>query len=664
MMNPSARCFLLAATLFSLARTASAQPVAQEVAQASVKVSAQVVGRTPARIGFVLGDDLPGSNVSSWLRYSEMNAARFWWPYGVWPAPPAPWAGAGGLERFGSERAALRRDGAAQIDWKSYRAKVASTFGGAPAGTLGDAFVLSELHKMGAAPLLVLSHARSAMPFVTAGGAPDWFGRWTFWRGVYCNALYLARSYGIERFQLFNEPDHSQSKGFEQADFLARLQLGSDAIQAAIADANRLDGTRLTPRVSAPVTAGMMVYGARQGRPDTRDAATGWGELVTRAMHSSFEGRSAGNRGLFQAYAFQNYGRNPLAISSRLPGLIARIAGDNGGQPLPVIASEMNVSTAFDFSKTPATLDTPAYYAALGAIAAAYTNSGLDEAYVFRLSQANNPGLATKKNGVYFIDNNDAQRNIVSSTKSAEAARLWMRGFNGGRARFAAPAAPDGVQATAAREQAEGAYTLLISNLGAARTLELDLSAWQLPAGALATVEEVNESHHGDVSRVFGLPAGGKVPLPMSPDSVALLTVRPGLASAPRVRQVLADAAGPGLLRAAKPLPSSPSSPSSERVLLALRMKALRLPLRVRVYGGAGDVAQAELLGQITPAAEPSELVVDATRYVRAAEGKPLTFQLVPENAAASSYQLSRAELRVFEPKGLQAAPHSLPAAK
>lgn len=640
-MNSLPRCcFLLAATAFSLPRAVGAQEAA------SVVVSAQVVGRTPSRIGYVLGDDLPGSNVSSWLRYSEINCARFWWPYAVWPAPPARWEEGSGLARFESERAILRRDGASQIDWKSYRAAVSKTFGGTPAGTIGDAFVLSELKKMGAAPLLMLSHSRAAMPFDAAGGEPDWFGRWTFWRGVYVNALYLSRTYGIERFQLFNEPDHSDSEGFEQADFLRRLQLGSDAVQAAIADANRLDGTRLTPRVSAPVTAGMAVYGARQNRSDTRDAATGWGELVVRARSSDFPGRSRDNRGLFQNYAFQNYGRNPASISSRLPGLIERIAHDNGGQALPMIASEMNVSTAFDFAKTPSTLDTPSYYAAFGAIAAAYTNGGLDEAYVFRLTQSVAPGATTKKNGVYFIDSHDPLKNIASSTKTAEAARLWMRGFSHACARFAAPTAPADLHAVAARDLAANSYTLLLANLGAERALSLDLAAWKLPGGALATVEEVSSAHHGDVSQVLALPASGRFPLAMSANSVALVTVRPTLSGTPRRVQVLADTR-PGTLRAE-------ALKTSGRVLLVFSASATQVGtsslLRVRVYG-AGDLAQADLLGQVTLGAKPAQVLVDATRYVQAAAGKPLVFRVAPDDARldAKAITIGAAQLQVFD---------------
>jgi hypothetical protein len=42
----------------------------------TLTVSATVVGRTPAVIGYNLGENYPGSNVTAWLRYSETNGAR------------------------------------------------------------------------------------------------------------------------------------------------------------------------------------------------------------------------------------------------------------------------------------------------------------------------------------------------------------------------------------------------------------------------------------------------------------------------------------------------------------------------------------------------------------------------------------------------------------
>ena len=652
---------ILAATTVACSNKASvaqqtALPATGRPGSASVAVSAEVAGRTPTHIGYNMGDNFPGSNVSAWLRYAEVNAARVWWPQDAWPQAPAGWpVGANDEAKFETERARLRANATQGFDWKSYESNLARIHGGTPPDTLGHSFTMSELRKMGADVLIMMSRTTSKHTFESAGGAPDWFGRWTYWHGVYFNAFYLSRHYDVERFQLFNEPDHPNSGNLTQPDYLRRLQLGSDAVQAALADVNRLYGKALHPIISAPVTAGMMVFGPRTGRPDTRDEKTGWGELVMRHRRDDFAGRSKASGDLFGMYAFQAYGRNPARITEGLPELRRLITVANGGVPLPIIVSEMNVSTAGDFAKTTETLDTPRYYAAFGAIAAAYVNAGIDEVYVFRLTQADWERGGVKKNGTHIIDNRDPLKTILSSTKGAEAARLFIRGFKGGRIRFVGPTITgDNLYAAAARDATDDTYTLMVANLGASRTLALDLSAWQLVQGALTVVEEVSAAHHGDVSSVLALPAGNKFTLPMNENSIVLVTVRSRLSGTPR--SVMPATLAPGTLRV------ETAPPAGGRVLLALQAAATlpttetrpatapRTPVRVRVYGGAGNVAQADLLGQVTLEAKSAQVLVDVTRYMTATKGGPLVFQIVPDEIGANntSFQISAAELRVF----------------
>jgi len=54
-----------------------------------VTASATPAGRTPGLIAYNMGENLPGSNVTSWLRYSEMNGPRFRVSQEAGPADPA-----------------------------------------------------------------------------------------------------------------------------------------------------------------------------------------------------------------------------------------------------------------------------------------------------------------------------------------------------------------------------------------------------------------------------------------------------------------------------------------------------------------------------------------------------------------------------------------------
>jgi hypothetical protein len=215
-----------------------------------------------------------------------------------------------------------------------------------PAGTVGAHHPLSELYKNGITPLIQLNHTTRQYPIDHGDGTPNWHGRWTYLRGVYLTALHLASTYGIERFQLFNEPDHPNSKHIAQADYLKRHQIGSDALHAAIADANRATGRSLSLRLGAPVTAGLLVFEKRSGRPDTRDLETGWGELITRHRRDDFTGRGPDHGTLYNVYSFQAYSREPARLLEGIPRLRALVAVGNGGTELPLIVTEMNVSTA------------------------------------------------------------------------------------------------------------------------------------------------------------------------------------------------------------------------------------------------------------------------------------------------------------------------------
>ncbi len=620
---------------------------AQEpAATVAVTVSAAPVGRTPAVIGYNMGDNLPGSNVTSWLRYSELNGARFWWSQDAWPSNPPAWpAGSANLARFTEARAHLRADPLAGGDRAAHATAIAQAYGGVTTGMVGECYSLSELHRLGAEVLVMMSRSASRAPFDLADGTPDWSGRWSYWRGVYLNAFYVAQHYGAARFQLFNEPDHPNSLPLTQAAYLKKMQLGSDAAQAAVADVNRRFGRSLRAQVSAPVSAGLLVFQARTGRPDTRDAVVGWGELLLRHRTDDFPARSEWAWPLFHTYAFQNYGREPGRIATGLPELRGLIARANAGTPLPIIVSEMNVSTAANFSKTTATLDTPAYYAAFGAVAAAYVNAGIDEIYVFRLTQNFYEGAGgVKKNGTHFIAADDSRKNILGNTKGAEAVRLLMRGFAGARVRLAPPAAasPD-VHTVAARDATTGAYTLLAANLKQARNLALDLAAWHLPAGTLAVIDEVSAAHHGDVRRSTALPADGRLTLELDADSVALVTVWPRHRGAPQVVAATKSTDSQWQVSAA-------AAPAGSRRLLAVRAAA-QSTARLRVYGGTGDPARADLLGQITLGPSAREAVVDVTRYVQASAGATPVFQFVPDDPqiGATTFALESVELRTFD---------------
>ena len=81
-------------------------------------------------------------------------------------------------------------------------------------------------------------------------GVIDWSRAWSFWEAYYAQAYQLARQHQVRRYQLFNEPDHAASMKLTQEEYSARLRIGTDAIQSALADVSKRTGKQLLPLIS------------------------------------------------------------------------------------------------------------------------------------------------------------------------------------------------------------------------------------------------------------------------------------------------------------------------------------------------------------------------------------------------------------------------------
>jgi hypothetical protein len=530
-----------------------------------VTVSDQVAGRTPEIIGYNIGSMLPGSNVATWLDYTGANGARVWWTPQRLEMPDGSYGRAAATVQseadFAAARQALRDDPLGSVDWEQHAQRLARWFGDPDADSIGGCRVLDQLARLGITPLAVVSRTHRRAPLVRDDGSTNWQEWWSRWSYVYAQVFYLGRHYGIERIQLFNEPDHSSSLPLSQEEYLALLRAGSDAAQAAIADVNARFGKQLQARISAPVTTGMH-FRARPGRPDTRDAEQGWGELAMANRTKHFPGQTDTFAALFQHYGFHTYSRDPVTLGQRFSELRKAVKAANQGSELPFVVTETNVSTAANFARTEETLDSPSFYSAAAPILAGYINHGIDEIYVFKLTRtANLDGGEVKKNGTHWVANGAPLESIGGSSRGAEAFRLVMRGFGGGLVRLAAPDAGGSSIATiAARSEDHTRRTLLVANpRGApAAALTIDLKPWQLPAGSLMTIEEVNEERHGAVAFAGPAPVDGELQLALPVAGSALIRFDQSRPAEPR--QVLPEAAVTlrgGLLAAPPPIGAS-----------------------------------------------------------------------------------------------------------
>lgn len=503
-----------------------------------LQVSSEVLGATPDVLGYNLGHTVPTSNSFDWLRYTGVNGFRLWSsPIQIEPVDDNDvWGdGVNSLETFLERRKALRADPLNHyfINWPFFDRNFAAVGDGT--NRLSVQATLEFGQKMGWTPLIMIHRGHSRHPFRDGRGNLDWASRWETWQHFYAQAFWLGRHYGVERFQVFNEPDHHINIRMPQAEFIERLKISSDAVQAALADVNRLFGRDLTPRISAPVTvSAITAFHPRPGRegPDQRAAERGWGELSMEHRLMPFFDDVGEGFSNFQVYAYQQYGPSGPRYGEQYREMRRLVKEANDGTALPVIITEFNVLANYQFRRTPDTMHTPVRASRLGSILINLINERPDELYVFKFGQtmhATEGYLA--KNGNFWQDNDNYPFHTGGSTRGGEVYRLIMRAFQRDRQLLQQPLWPSGVPsetwAGASFDPATDNYHLFIVTERSAKAtaLQVDLRAWGVQTPGIAILEEVSKVRHGTVRGLVRIPEDGRLNLELSPETSWHLTV-------------------------------------------------------------------------------------------------------------------------------------------
>jgi hypothetical protein len=525
-------------TLFTAGLVSTVLSPLSSSAAYSLEVSSSVAGSTPEVLAYNMGHMVPGSNSHDWFRYSEVNGFR------VWSSPThieasddtGNWGdGVDSWESFLERRQALRLRPLDHkyINWPVFDANFASVMTGT--NRLSIKNVLEFSKKQNLTPLVMIHRGVGSFPFRDRGSEKDWASRWETWQHFYAQAFWLARHFDVERYQVYNEPDHRLNMRLPQEEYIERLKISSDAIQAALEDVNRIYGKELIPRISAPVTvAGITMFHARPDRehPDQRDSETGWGELVMRHRKDAKFPDAAEDFSNFQVYSYQQYGRDGPSFASQYSGVRELVKEANDGKALPVIITEFNVLANYMFRRTEDTMHTPSRAARLGSILLNLVQEQPDELYVFKFGQTQHADLGyPAKNGNFWQENFTAPYNTGGSTRGAEVYRLVMRTFHKGRQLLEQPQwtgeEPKLLWSSATYDPATEMYHMLLVNESdePSRALQINFNNWNVGTPGLIIMEEVSRIRHGSVRGLVQLPENGIFNAEMPPESVWLLTI-------------------------------------------------------------------------------------------------------------------------------------------
>ncbi|MGI9178592.1 MAG: DNRLRE domain-containing protein [Pirellulales bacterium] len=494
----------------------------------SVVLSGSTVGSTPARLGYNLGD-FNNDNTASWWRYTGANAGRMFTspstltPSSVIKSTTNAALNASTQSQFLAQRDALRAGGTSStyINWSSiestYNSNVAYS-----SNEINARFADATIGDAGGTTLVVMQRTPAAYPWPATASdntSTDWQNRWLGWQQWYAQAFTRARYENVTRYQLFNEPDLYTTGTLTQAQWIEMIKYGADAVSCAVADVNRLFGKNLTPAISGPVTNG----------PALTVTGSDWGDtLLANRNMPMLSGTAVPGYQLFQFFDYHNYGSSPTTFGTKLAGAITDIGTITGGQTAdyPVTLSEFNTRTGANYNPNDPVLnpngytpDSLAMSSRLGQIVANLANNKPEELYLFKFSNSGNA-----YNGVHWQSN---LGNVGGASKSAMVYNLFTEGFTGNDLLAAPVISGTEVTLAASRSPASGTRYLLAANanLTGGKSLSIDLSSWNIPAGTVVTVEQVSDLHQGDVSQTITVGSNRTISVSQDPGGVVLVRV-------------------------------------------------------------------------------------------------------------------------------------------
>jgi hypothetical protein len=457
---------------------------------ATLTVQTNQLGPTPTLLGYNSGHFYPGSNTREWWRYAGVTGARvFISPSNIEPSDDVAPVGDGvnSQAAFLARRAAIRTNqfNSSYINWSVFTNNYQNN-DLAGNNHIKVNFALSEMRKLGIRICAQITASASRLPL---SGSSDWPNMWELWQHYYAQAFYLGRYYDVERYQMYNEPNHSPV--VPQDDYMLRLQLASDAIQLALADVNSLYGKSLAPTMLAPVSSG----GADSPYAE-------WGAMVVTNRHVNFLGQTDPNFWLLQVYDYHQYNASPSSFGNGLANLQSLIASDMVPEPpFPTAISEFNTYMAATFDTMTETLDSPTQYPRFGSIVVNLMANACSELYCFKFSQTDYTGsYPVTKNAMHYVDNNNSPYNVGGITKAGEVWRLLNKAFAPGRTRLytARGSGATSLDVHTSYDAATQRYYLFSANNTTSDvSLSLALAACNIPTNNMVLVEEVSEGCYG-----------------------------------------------------------------------------------------------------------------------------------------------------------------------
>ncbi len=321
-----------------------------------VTVTKEVIGKSMKYVAYNQGYYLPGSNVSGWLEYSNVNSLRVWTslndyvPASVVTNDTQPST----LEEFEVYKGELRNSPEHNrfIRWEPILENCRKTQ--YSTNSMVFEYALQELKRLGIDVVLQIN---------STDFDGTWSNKWKQWQRFYALAFYAAHTGDVSMYAMHNEPNHRHSGPMKITQYTEAMKIVSDAVYCAVQDVNKLYGKSLESRFVSPVTAG---------------SNTNWWVEVVKELRLDYRGLPL-ERDLMDIFSTHSYNLPAAGYASKVSD-IRKIITDNHPlkQPLPIVYTETGRWMNAYLIDKEETMDSPSLFTEW---AGEYTHNTLNQGY-------------------------------------------------------------------------------------------------------------------------------------------------------------------------------------------------------------------------------------------------------------------------------------------
>ncbi|MEJ5993754.1 discoidin domain-containing protein [Pedobacter sp. Du54] len=386
--------------------------------KAIVTVTNTVVGKTMKFVGYNQGYYFPGSNISGWLAYSNVNSLRVWASLNSFVPEKSVQVDKGltTVEEFDKRKSELRSapENNRFIKWNEL-----TPLYDIPDSSSTNAMVfnyaLTELKRLGIQVVLQLG---------STDFSDNWQNKWKQWQRYYAIAYHAAKIGDVEMFAMQNEPNHKNAGPMKLDQWIMGEQIVADAIHCAVKDVNKKYGKKLSGKFVGPVTAGQN---------------NDWWAAVAKNIRTDYHGKTVQSNQV-DLFSTHSYNSPAAGYEARISN-IRKILEENHpeGKSLPIMYTEIGRWMNAYLIDKEETMDSPSLFTEWAGIYANNMKNGGYGMWAFKFANtASGPYPRGIKSGHHYIWQGkriveDAYKNMalnkpVTSSTSFATAKLITDG--------------------------------------------------------------------------------------------------------------------------------------------------------------------------------------------------------------------------------------------